>query len=235
MIKLIGFDADDTLWHNEPHYQDKERKFADLLVPYADKERVSMHLFEKEKKNIEFYGYGIKSFTLSMIETAIELSAGRITAEEILRIIGFAHEVLSAEVELLAFAEETVAQLSNSYDLVLITKGDLRDQERKLSHSGLKSCFRYIEIVSEKDVDTYKSIFEKYKIEPSHFVMVGNSLKSDILPVLALGAHAVYIPYHVTWEHERVPDEQIKDQNYHEIKHMGELGALISEFADRLG
>lgn len=229
MLDLIAFDADDTLWHNEPLYLNSEEKLKDLLSLYADAELVSKRLLETEMKNIHVYGYGIKSFTLSMIETAIGLSRGEITATEILQIIGFAKEMLTSEVQLLEHAAETVRTLSEVHRLMMITKGDLRDQEYKLASSGLEACFQFIEIVTEKDERTYEDILTKYEVRPDRFLMVGNSIKSDILPVLAIGGYAVYIPYQATWAHEVVSDATIDHLGYYELEHLGQLPKLIAQ------
>ncbi len=268
---LIAFDADDTLWHNEPLYEQAQEKLKKLLSSYVDGQTVERRLFEKETANIVYYGYGIKSFTLSMIETAIELTEGRITGAEIQKIIGLAKEMLTSEVQLVEHAEETIRELAKSYQLMVITKGDLLDQESKLSHSGiggyvttqaviaseakqspsrkeeiassqktllamtraeqLRGYFRYVEVVSEKAHTTYQALLAKYGIEPQRFLMVGNSLKSDILPVLALGGHAVYIPYHVTWAHEMIDHQRMEHDGYYELEHLGQLPQLIEQLS----
>lgn len=229
MFDVIAFDADDTLWHNESLYVATQQRLAQLLSLYADGETVEGRLFETEMRNLELYGYGIKSFTLSMIETAIDLSDGAIDAAHIRRIIGFARDMLTAEVQLLDGAAETVHALAKSHQLMVITKGDLRDQGAKLARSGLADCFRCVEIVTEKTVATYEKLLDKYKIAPERFLMVGNSLKSDILPVLALGGQAVYVPYHTTWAHELVEHHPTGHDGYYELEHLGQLPALIAE------
>ncbi len=229
ILDLIAFDADDTLWHNELLYQLTEEKYQNLLSRYADAQLVSKRLLDTERKNIDIYGYGIKSFTLSMIETAIEISSGDVTASEIFNIIGFAKEMLTSEVRLLDYAEDTVKNLAEAYHLMMITKGDLRDQEYKLARSGLAACFRFTEVVTEKDEQTYRDILAKYKVRPDRFLMVGNSIKSDILPILALGGHAVFVPYQVTWAHEVVSESKIDHSAYHELEHLGQLPGLIEQ------
>ncbi len=231
MFDLIAFDADDTLWHNETLYAVAENKFNALLSPYADGPTIKQSLYEKEMSNLKYYGYGIKSFTLSMIETAVELSQGQIQATEIQQIIGFAKAMLTAEVQLLEHAEETIGELARSYNLMVITKGDLRDQESKLSRSHLGDYFQYVEIVSEKTQKTYESLLAKYGLEPQRFLMVGNSLKSDILPIVALGGHAVHIPYHITWAHEVVDSHHIEHDGYYELEHLGQLPRLIERLS----
>jgi len=228
---LIAFDADDTLWHNEPLYVEAQDKLKVLLADYADGETVDQWLYQKEMGNLKYYGYGIKSFTLSMIETAVELTKGRIEGAEVLQIVGFAKEMLTSQVQLLEHAEETVCALARSYELMIITKGDLLDQQSKLSRSGIGDCFRYVEVVSQKTQGTYEALLSKYRIEPQRLLMVGNSLKSDILPVLALGGQAVYVPYHVTWVHETVDCQRAGHDEYYELEHLGQLPQLI----ERLG
>ena len=228
---LIAFDADDTLWHNEVLYTEAQDKLTRLLSSYADGETVDQRLYQTEMSNLKHYGYGIKSFTLSMIEAAVELTSGEIRGAEILQIVGFAKEMLTSQVLLLEHAEETVCELARSYELMVITKGDLLDQQSKLSRSGLGDCFRYVEVVSQKTQGTYESLLARYRIESQRFLMVGNSLKSDILPVLTLGGQAVYIPYHTTWAHEAVDSQLIGHDGYHELEHLGQLPQLI----ERLG
>lgn len=198
----IGFDADDTLWHNQPIFERSYDRFRELLSRYHDPRAAGDILIDTELRNLPLYGYGIKGFTLSAIEAAIRLSAGKISSTEISELLSAARDMLSHPVELLDGVAETVETLASGHPLILITKGDLRDQERKLEKSGLASHFRHIEIVSEKDSDAYTRILHRHSIQPRNFLMVGNSLKSDILPVLALGGFGVHIPYHVTWAGE---------------------------------
>ncbi|MBN1220095.1 MAG: HAD hydrolase-like protein [Anaerolineae bacterium] len=229
MFDLIAFDADDTLWHNEPLYAKAQDKLADLLASYADSDTVIQRLYETEVKNLGYYGYGIKSFTLSMIETAIKLTNGRIPGVEIEKIIGFAQDMLAHHTQLLEHVEETIGVLAQSYPLMIITKGDLLDQEVKLSRSRIGNYFQHIEIVSNKTEAIYANLLTRHKIEPQRFLMVGNSLKSDILPVIALGGHAVYIPYHVTWAHEIIEPQPGEHNGYYELEHIGQLAGLIEE------
>src|SRR5579859_16899 len=201
-IRVVGFDGDDTLWHSETHFEVTQTAFRDLIhrhVPEADADR---RLAEMEMKNLSVYGYGVKSFTLSMLETAIELTEGKIPASDLEVILGWGKQMLLEPTKLLEGVEATLSELSRKYDLLLITKGDLFDQESKLARSGLGELFLGVEIVSEKDTDTYRGIFERRGIQPSEFVMVGNSLRSDVVPTVELGAQAVHIPYQVTWHHE---------------------------------
>ncbi|MBM4467382.1 MAG: HAD family hydrolase [Chloroflexi bacterium] len=224
---LIAFDGDDTLWHNEILYAEAQDKLKELLSSYADGETVAQRLYQTEMSNLQYYGYGIKSFTLSMIQTAVELTRGKIQAAEILQIIGFAKEMLTSEVQLVEHAAETIRELAKSYELMMITKGDLLDQQSKLSRSGLGDSFRYVEVVSQKTQRTYETLLAKYRIEPQRFLMVGNSLKSDILPVLALGGYAVYIPYHIIWAHETVDSQHVGHDRFYELEHLGQLPPLI--------
>jgi putative hydrolase of the HAD superfamily len=228
---VIAFDADDTLWHNEHLYLDTHEKFKQLLRRYHPDEWIEQRLNETEIRNLQHFGYGIKGFTLSMIETAIELSEGRITGAEIQAIIEFGKAMTQAPIELLEGARETIAQLAESYKLMLITKGDLFDQEGKIARSGLGDYFSRIEIVSEKNAETYQKIIAKHGIAPERFLMVGNSLKSDILPVLAIGGRAVFIPYRTTWIHERVSVSALEAKQYIELEQIRLLPQLLDEMA----
>lgn len=205
----IGFDADDTLWHNETLYTMTAARFREMLSGYHDDDWIDKRLYETEIANLHRFGYGIKSFALSMIETAVELTEGRVTGSEVQQIIDAAKEMQASPVELLPCVPETLEQLSRQYPLMLITKGDLFDQEAKLARSGLSEFFSYVEVVSEKDEETYSRVLAKYDIDPKRFLMVGNSVRSDILPLKAIGADAVHIPYATTWAHEMVDRESI--------------------------
>jgi putative hydrolase of the HAD superfamily len=227
MFDVIAFDADDTLWHNESLYTATQDRFKQLLSRYRSMDGIDQVLYETEMRNLQYYGYGIKSFTLSMIETAVELTDGQIRGREIREIIGFAREMLNAPVQLLEGVEEAIHTLSEFNQLMIITKGDLFDQEAKIARSGLAEYFTYVEIVSQKTEDTYKALQAKYNIHPEHFLMVGNSLKSDILPVLALGGQAVYIPYHTTWAHEVVADPDEEPRGFVELTSIALLPALV--------
>jgi putative hydrolase of the HAD superfamily len=227
VFDLIALDADDTLWHNEILYTEAQEKLKELLAGHVDAEKVVQKLYETEMRNLEYYGYGIKSFTLSMIETAVDLTGGKIQGAEVLQIVGFAKEMLTSEVRLLEHAEETARELAKSYDLMVVTKGDLLDQQSKLSRSGIGDCFRYVEVVSQKTQGTYRALLAKHGTEPRRFLMVGNSLKSDILPVLALGGQAVHVPYHTTWAHEIADIQGIEHDGYYELEHLGQLPRLI--------
>src|SRR5581483_4038911 len=227
MFDVIAFDADDTLWHNEPHYRNVQQRVIEILARHHDAEWIRQRMDETEIRNLEHYGYGAKGFTLSLIETAIDLTAGQITGQEIGQIIALTKEMLRAPIELLDGVRETITQLAETNSLMLITKGDLFDQEGKLARSGLGDYFSRIEIVPSKTAQVYAAIAARHAINPTRFLMVGNSLKSDILPVLALGGHAVYIPYATTWEHERVPESELADKHFHELPSLAQLPALL--------
>jgi len=203
-IKVIAFDADDTLWDNELYFQETEKNFCELLEDFLPQHTVSRELLQTEIKNISLYGYGIKAFMLSMIETAIRITDKNIKAETIEKIISFGQELLEKPVQLIEGVEEVLKSLKTKYRLVMATKGDLLDQERKLKKSGLADFFHHIEIMSEKKEADYKKLIQHLDIKPNEFLMIGNSLKSDILPVLNIGGHGIHIPYHVTWAHEKV-------------------------------
>jgi putative hydrolase of the HAD superfamily len=228
-ITVVGLDGDDTLWHNESRFNLTQDGLRDLLnrhVPDADVDR---RLFEIEMKNLAVYGYGVKSFTLSMIETAIQLTEGRIPASDLEVILGWGKGMLMQPTELLEGVEPALRELSPRYDLLLITKGDLFDQESKLARSGLAGLFLGVEIVSEKNLSSYRAILSRRGIRPDEFVMVGNSLRSDIIPVLELGARAVHIPYHVTWRHEEVAEESRPRSGWYRLETIGELSRLLAE------
>ncbi len=228
-IKVIAFDADDTLWHNEPIFYSAKDKFSRLLSNYHTEEWIAQRLDEAEIRNIQHFGYGIKGFTLSMIETAIELTEGRVTGNEIQEILSFAREMLAAPIELLDGVRETIQELSKSYNLIVITKGDLFDQETKLARSGIGDFFSNFEIVSKKDKRTYENITHKYGIVPTEFVMVGNSLRSDILPVLEIGAVAVHVPYKTEWFHEAVTEQELIGKVFVRLEQINLLTSWLNE------
>ena len=229
MITTIAFDADDTLWHTERIFISTKDKFSALLAEYRNKNYIEQHLDATETKNIAHFGYGIKGFTLSMIETACDLTDGKITGDKIKQIIEFAREMIASPIEVLEGVRETIETLSKDYRLILITKGDLLDQEAKLARSGLGDYFDSFEIVPRKDAKIYKYILRRHEISADEFVMVGNSLKSDILPVLEIGARAVFVSYETEWFHERVSDEELKDKDFARLDKMGDLSDWIKE------
>lgn len=208
-IKVIGFDADDTLWVNETYFRETEERFGELLEGYETKNKVDQELFKMEMANLESYGYGIKGFMLSMIESALALSNNRVPPETISKILALGKEMIARPVELLDGVEEVLAQLLGRYRLIVLTKGDLLDQERKLERSGLSKYFHHVEVLSDKKEANYSKLLAHLKIGVDEFLMVGNSLKSDVLPILNIGAKAVHVPFHTTWAHEMVPEEKV--------------------------
>jgi putative hydrolase of the HAD superfamily len=230
---LIAFDADDTLWHNERLYVEAQARFAQLLSHYHNPEWIGERLYQTETQNIQHFGYGIKAFALSMIETAVELTEGRLNGQDVKALIDLAKEMLSAKVELLEHVGETIPRLAARYRLMVITKGDLLDQETKISRSGLGQYFQQVEVVSQKTPETYRRLLKKAGLLPERFLMVGNSLKSDILPILELGGSAVYIPYETTWLHEVANPPAEEQPGYYPLDHMGQLPALLARLDPR--
>lgn len=224
MISLVGLDGDDTLWHNETIFSLTHERFRSLLAPYVHGDRVDERMLECERANLRLYGYGVKAFTLSMIETAVALTDGRVTAAEISVLLDLGKEMLDHPVELLDGVEAAVEELSGSHRLVLVTKGDLFNQESKLSRTGLGDRFSGIEIVSEKDEKTYRSVLRRYDTAPEEFVMVGNSLRSDVLPVVSIGGRAVHVPYEVTWALE---EAEVGDEHAGRWWHLDSLSGLV--------
>lgn len=223
-IKVIGFDADDTLWVNEPYFKELEDQFCILLNDFLSSDQISKELFKTEMQNLELYGYGVKAFLLSLVETAIKISKGKVTSEIIEKIIDLGKHQLNKPVELLDGIENVLEKLySLHYKLIVATKGDLLDQERKLKKSGLEKYFHHIEIMSDKKDSDYKKLLDHLEIKPSEFVMIGNSLKSDILPVTKIGGKGIHIPYHTTWLHEDISSDTIENNNYVEINSVSEV------------
>jgi putative hydrolase of the HAD superfamily len=227
-ITTLGFDADDTLWQNETFFRMTEQRFTELLSGHGEHHVLSARLLEAERRNLAFYGYGVKGFTLSMIETAVEVTKGEVPASVIAEILSFGRQMLENPVETLPNVRETLDQLAGSYRLVLITKGDLFDQERKLAQSGLGEYFDAVEIVSEKTAQTYQRIFARHGDGPERAVMVGNSLKSDVVPAIAAGAYGVYVPHELTWvlEHEVAPED---NPRFRRIPDVGQLPPLLGQ------
>lgn len=226
-VRVVGFDGDDTLWHSETRFHVTQGEFRDLLKRHVPDADVESRLAEMEMQNLSLYGYGVKSFTLSMLETAIEVTGARIPASDLEVILGWGKRMLMEPTELLDGVEETVHSLSGGYDLLVITKGDLFDQESKLARSGLGKLFLGVEILTEKNVETYRGVFQRRAIPPEEFVMVGNSLRSDIVPVVELGGRAFHIPYQVTWAHEEVREEDLPRQGWRRLGSIRELGAAL--------
>ncbi len=225
-VTLLAFDADDTLWHNETVFKLTQERFADLLSDYSDPARLGQRLLAAERRNLAYYGYGIKGFTLSMIETAIEITEGKAPASLIAEILAYARAMVEHPVETLPEVRETLEELQSRFPLVLITKGDLFDQERKLAQSGLGELFRAVEIVSEKDAATYSKLFQRHGQGAEGAVMVGNSLKSDIVPVLEAGGSAVYVPHELSWELEHA-EEPVAARRYHRLERIAQLPSLL--------
>ena len=202
MFDVIGFDADDTLWHNESIFTITQEKFREILHSH-NTELVNQTLSSTQIKNLKLFGYGIKGFIISMVETSVELTNGEIKGNEIQKIIDFGREMLANPIELLPHVQEVIEDLSRKYRLLLITKGDLIDQETKIARSGLAEYFTGVEIVSDKNTETYEKILSRHKIIASRFIMIGNSMRSDIVPIVQIGGQAVHIPYYSTWDHEQ--------------------------------
>ena len=228
-IKAIAFDADDTLWINEPYFLEIENKFCALLEDYASHHGISQELYKTEIENLSLYGYGVKGYTLSMIETALKISNNNLPIEIIQKAIEYGKELLSKPIELMDQIEEVLEKLKGKYRLVVATKGDLIDQERKLKNSGLEHYFHHIEIMSDKQEYDYRKLIKHLDLAPEEFMMVGNSLKSDALPVLALGAHAIHIPFHTTWAHEKI-DHNINHPNFYQYKKISDVLAHLEIF-----
>ncbi|HEU4495621.1 MAG TPA: HAD family hydrolase [Flavobacterium sp.] len=225
-IKVIAFDADDTLFVNEPYFQETEEKFCGLMADYLSKQGISQELFKVEIDNLSLYGYGIKGYILSMIEAAMKISSNTISIEAVQKIVGYGKELLQRPIELLDGVEETLAALHGKYKLVVATKGDLLDQRRKLHNSGLGHYFHHIEVMSDKQEKDYYDLLDRLEIKPEEFFMIGNSLKSDVLPVLGIGGHAVHIPFHTTWAHEKI-DHKVEHENFKALEKITEVLPLL--------
>ncbi|MDB2606283.1 HAD family hydrolase [Zobellia sp.] len=214
-IKVIGFDADDTLWVNETYFRDTEENFGKLLEEFETINKIDQELFKMEIKNLELYGYGVKGFVLSMVEVALELSNNQVSPETIGKILNLGKEMLLQPVELLDGVRKVLRKLNGNYRLIVLTKGDLLDQERKLERSGLSEFFHHVEVLSDKKEENYLQLLNHLEIEVKEFLMIGNSLKSDVLPLIEIGAQAVHVPFHTTWQHEEV---KIKKDDYTYLK-----------------
>jgi putative hydrolase of the HAD superfamily len=226
-VRVVGFDGDDTLWHSETRFHVTQGEFRELLKRHVPDADVDARLAETEMQNLAIYGYGVKSFTLSMLETAMELTRQRIPTADLDVILGWGKRMLMEPTELLNGVEETLRSLSGRYDLLLITKGDLFDQESKLARSGLGDLFLGVEILSEKNTETYRGVFQRRAIKPEEFVMVGNSLRSDVVPVVELGGRAVHIPYEVTWAHEEVGEDELPKYGWRRLETIRELPSAL--------
>jgi len=226
-IKIIAFDADDTLWINEPDFQDTENKFCALLEDFLPHHTVSQELFKTEMQNLELYGYGVKAFILSMIETISRVTDNKASIELVYKTIQLGKEILEHPLELLEGVENLLAELYGKYRLVMATKGDLLDQERKLVKSGLEKYFHHIEIMSDKRMTDYQKLIKHLDCKPEDFLMIGNSIKSDVLPVLELGGHAIHVPYHTTWAYEQV-SQKIELPNFIQVNKISDIKQYIS-------
>jgi putative hydrolase of the HAD superfamily len=230
-LGLVAFDGDDTLWRSEDYYRGAQHDFEGIVAAYVDLHdaRAQERLYEVEKRNLALFGYGVKGMVLSMVEAAVEITESRISAHDLHRIVAIGKSLLQHPVDLLPGIREAVEAIGATHDVVLITKGDLFHQEAKVKQSGLADLFRRIEIVSEKDTATYARLLDEFALPASRFAMIGNSLRSDIAPVLALGGWGVYMPYHVTWAHEAEADVALDAPR---LRQVVDAGALVDAVAD---
>ena len=224
--KIIAFDADDTLWHNEPYFDEAQERFCVLFQDYASKQEILGLILNHQIANLSLYGFGIKAFTLSMIETALELTNHTISGSGIEKIITIGKDLLQKPVELMPNVEKVLGELQGKYKLVVATKGDLKDQHRKLHDSGIGAYFHHIEVMSDKTELDYQKMLGRLDCDPKDFLMIGNSLKSDVLPILNIGGYAVHIPYHTTWEYEKI-DFEIKHDNFYSFENITEVLSLL--------
>jgi len=225
-LKVIAFDADDTLFVNEPYFQETEQKFCALMSSYLSHHSLSQELFKTEIANLDLYGYGIKGYTLSMIEAAMKISNNTLSVEAIEKIIQYGKELLQKPIELLDGVEETLEALKGKYKLIVATKGDLKDQQSKLHRSGLGPYFHHIEVMADKQEVNYQKLLTRLEIQPEEFFMIGNSLKSDVLPVLGIGGYAVHIPFHTTWEHEKI-NHTVEHPNFKTLEKISDVLAIL--------
>ncbi|MFI1744073.1 MULTISPECIES: HAD family hydrolase [Thalassobellus] len=226
-IKVIGFDADDTLWVNETYFRDAEAEFASLLSKYETPNKIDQELFKKEIGNLPLYGYGVKAFVLSMVEMALELSNFEVSNKTIEAILNIGKDMLNKPVELLDGVEAVLKSLSKEYRLILATKGDLLDQERKLEKSGLTNYFHHIEVLSDKKEANYSKLLNHLDIKPSEFLMIGNSLKSDVLPLVNIKSNAIHVPFHTTWAHEQVSEKETNGKAYKTLESLKDILELL--------
>lgn len=226
-IKVIGFDADDTLWVNETYFREAEHEFGKLMQQYETINQIDQELYKIEIENLAIYGYGIKGFILSMLEAALKLSNYQVSNKTIEAIVNIGKTMLNKPVELLDGVEDTLKILSKSHRIILATKGDLLDQERKLEKSGLLKYFHHIEVLTDKKEKNYTRLLHHLDICPSEFLMIGNSLKSDILPLVNIGSHAIHIPFHTTWQHELVAEQDLDNAQYKTIEKLSEVNELF--------
>mmetsp|Transcript_26052 Transcript_26052/g.49415 ORF Transcript_26052/g.49415 Transcript_26052/m.49415 type:complete len:240 (+) Transcript_26052:218-937(+) len=228
-VKVIAFDADDTLWVNETYFREAEAKFAALLVQYETPNNIQQEFFKLELQRLPLYGYGIKGFILTMVECAVQISNHTVSPQIIQKIVDIGQEMLTKPIELLQGVEEVLQRLSeqDKYRLIVVTKGDLLDQERKLAKSNLLKYCHHIEVVSEKGPEDYEKILKHLDIAPTDFLMIGNSLKSDVLPLLEIGSTAIHVPFHTTWVHEQVHEEATHNKDFHTVSSLGEILPLL--------
>jgi putative hydrolase of the HAD superfamily len=225
---LIAFDADDTLWPNQPHFDQVEATFFGILAHCGEPAELHPQLYAVQRRNLALYGYGAKALTLSLIETAIQLTNGAVTTADIQQLLDLGKDLLRFRIELLPGVAEVLPELrQRGHRLMLLTKGDLFDQESKLARSGLGDLFDHVEIVSEKDEPTYRRLFQRYQATPDDFIMIGNSLKSDVLPVARLGYRAIHVPYHATWIHEQVPESELAGVAFEQVASLAEVLQLL--------
>ena len=224
--KIIAFDADDTLWHNEPYFDEAQERFCVLFQDYASSQEILGLILNHQIKNLPLYGFGIKAFTLSMIESALELTNHKISGQNIQKVIQIGKDLLQKPVELLSNVTEVLEQLKGSHKLIVATKGDLKDQHRKLHDSGIGAYFHHIEVMSDKAELDYEKMLGRLDCKAEDFLMIGNSLKSDVLPVLNIGGHAIHIPYHTTWEYEKI-DFEIEHDNFKSFTNITEILPLL--------
>ncbi|GAA4069173.1 HAD family hydrolase [Flavobacterium cheonanense] len=224
--KIIAFDADDTLWHNEPYFDEAQAKFCELFADYASKQEILQLILSHQVKNLPLYGFGIKAFTLSMIDSALELTNNQISGQGIKKIIAIGRDLLQKPVELLPEVEDVLQQLKGKYKLVVATKGDLKDQHRKLHDSGIGHYFHHIEVMSDKKELDYEKMLGRLDTKPEDFIMIGNSLKSDVLPVLNIGGHGYHIAYHTTWEYEKI-DFEIEHDNFKSLEKISDVLPIL--------
>ena len=224
--KIIAFDADDTLWHNEPYFDEAQAKFCELFADYASKQEILQLILSHQVKNLPLYGFGIKAFTLSMIDAALELTNDQISGQGIKKIIDIGRDLLQKPVELLPEVEDVLQQLKGKYKLVVATKGDLKDQHRKLHDSGIGHYFHHIEVMSDKKELDYEKMLGRLDIKPDNFIMIGNSLKSDVLPVLNIGGHGYHVAYHTTWEYEKI-DFEIEHDNFKSLEKISDVLSIL--------
>lgn len=228
-VKVLGFDADDTLWVNETYFREAEEAFAEMLLEFETKNKIDQELYKREIENLKIYGYGVKAFTLSMIECALELSNYTISNKYLEKIIDIGRDMLNKPVELLDDVEDVLKTLLGKYKLILVTKGDLLDQERKLEKSRLSSYFDFVEILSDKKEANYKKLLSHLNVKPNEFLMIGNSLKSDVLPLVNIGAKAIHVPFHTTWIHEQPSDEETKGKIFKKVNKLKEIIPLLCQ------